>query len=178
MENGIALLRFIDWNDQRLMLRIHRWNAPRWVRLWMLCATRGGDGPLWYSMLAVVLAVGGESRFVAAVSSSLAVAMSIGLFLVLKRLTNRRRPCHIQPHCWSQLLPPDQFSFPSGHTLSAFAFCLPLAAYYPQMATGLYFCAISIGISRIVLGMHFLSDVVAGAILGSALGWACFTLLL
>jgi undecaprenyl-diphosphatase len=143
----------------------------------MVCATRGGDGALWYSLLVVVLLFGGDERFAAAGSASLAVSLGIGLFLGLKRLTNRRRPCEIQTHCWSTLLPPDQFSFPSGHTITAFAFCIPMVLHYPQLTPGLLFCAFSIGLSRILLGMHFLSDVVAGAILGSTLGWFCFRLL-
>src|SRR6202007_2925705 len=95
----------------------------------------------------------------------------VGLFLWLKRLTGRRRPCALEPHCWSTVLPPDQFSFPSGHTITAFAFATPLMAYYPDLTWGLGFCALSIAASRIMLGMHFLSDVIAGALLGSLLGY-------
>jgi undecaprenyl-diphosphatase len=76
------------------------------------------------------------------------------------------------PHCWSKVLPPDQFSFPSGHTMTAFAIALVVSYFYPALEGPLYFLAISIGFSRVVLGMHFLSDVLAGAVLGSALGVA------
>jgi undecaprenyl-diphosphatase len=69
------------------------------------------------------------------------------------------------------LLPPDRFSFPSGHTITAFAVALSLAAFYPGMLPGLLFCAASIALSRILLGMHFLSDVLAGALIGSVLAY-------
>ena len=98
-------------------------------------------------------------------------ALSVVLFKFLKRLTGRRRPCQIEPHCWATLLPPDQFSFPSGHTMTAFAVAIPLALFYPTLMIGLFFCALSIAMSRILLGMHFLSDVVAGALIGTALGY-------
>jgi undecaprenyl-diphosphatase len=75
------------------------------------------------------------------------------------------------------LLPPDQFSFPSGHTITAFAVTAALAGSYPEMLPGLLFCAVSIAASRVVLGMHFLSDVLAGAALGATLG-ALATLLI
>ncbi len=52
-------------------------------------------------------------------------------------------------------LPPDQFSFPSGHTITAFAVAVSLSRFYPELATGLLFCALSIAASRILLGMHF-----------------------
>jgi len=77
----------------------------------------------------------------------------------------------LAPHCWSRLLPPDQFSFPSGHTITAFAFAVAAATFYPTLLPVLMFCAISVGISRILLGMHFLSDVLAGAAIGSSLAF-------
>jgi undecaprenyl-diphosphatase len=108
--------------------------------------------------------------------STIAAAAGIGLFLVLKRAAGRRRPCAIEPHCWSTLLPPDQFSFPSGHTITAFAVCTPLIAQYPEAAPGMLFCALSIAASRVITGMHFLSDVVAGGVLGWLLAEAVMRL--
>lgn len=176
MIRATGMLDYITVRDHRLMRRVHRWSAPQWVRLWMTCATRGGDGWLWYIMLFVVLAFGGDARLYAIGASVLAAGIGIAAFLWLKRLTGRKRPCHIEPHCWSTLLPPDQFSFPSGHTISAFAISTPLTVTYPDMAIGLVFCAGSIAVSRILLGMHFLSDVLAGAALGSAIGYGSYLL--
>ena len=106
--------------------------APfRWIRLWMICATRGGDGWIWYAMGLIILILGGPERFAAVASSALATAVGIAIFLVLKKKTGRRRPCAIEPHCWSTLLPPDQFSFPSGHTITAFAVTVSLGMFYP-----------------------------------------------
>jgi undecaprenyl-diphosphatase len=161
----------ISAGDYRLMLTIHRWRAPRWVRIWMLCATRGGDGWLWYTLGAVLLAFGGDQRFPAVCAAGIAVAIGILLFRILKKKIGRRRPCAIEPHCWSTLLPPDQFSFPSGHTITAFAVAVSLSIFYPELSVGLLFCAVSVAISRVMLGMHFLTDVLAGALLGSALAY-------
>jgi undecaprenyl-diphosphatase len=166
-----AMLTFISRRDQRLMRRLNRWPAPRWVRLWMLYATRGGDGWLWYAMGLVILLFGGDLRFYAVGSAALASAVGIALFLRLKKATHRRRPCVFEPHCWANLLPPDQFSFPSGHTITAFAVAVSLSLFYPALAIGLLFCAISVAASRILLGMHFLSDVAAGAAIGSLLAY-------
>ena len=47
------------------MRRVNRWRAPRWIRVWMMCATRGGDGWLWYAMGAAVCCSEGPGRFVA-----------------------------------------------------------------------------------------------------------------
>jgi undecaprenyl-diphosphatase len=162
---------FITKGDHSVMRRANNWVAPHWVRLYVVGATRGGDGWLWYAMGLAILALGGKTRFEALGAAGLSSALSILLFTRLKRMTGRRRPCHIQPHCWATLLPPDQFSFPSGHTMTAFAVAIPFALFYPTLAIGLFFCALSIAASRILLGMHFLSDVVAGALIGTGLGY-------
>jgi undecaprenyl-diphosphatase len=167
-----AMLSYIDRRDHTLMRRVNRWHAPRWIRVWMLCATRGGDGWLWYAMGLIVLLTGGHDRFLAVGDAGLAAGLGTAIFLRLKKATGRRRPCAIEPHCWATLLPPDQFSFPSGHTITAFAVAVTLSRFYPDLATGLMFCALSIAASRILLGMHFLSDVVAGAAIGSIVACA------
>jgi undecaprenyl-diphosphatase len=161
----------ITKSDYSVMHRANNWVAPRWVRLYVLSATRGGDGWLWYAMGLAILILGGKTRFEALGAAALSSVLSVLLFSRLKRLTGRRRPCHIERHCWATLLPPDQFSFPSGHTMTAFAVAIPLSLFYPTLAIGLLFCALSIAMSRILLGMHFLSDVVAGALIGTGLGY-------
>ena len=169
--------KFISVRDHRLMRRVHHWRAPRWIRLWMVCATRGGDGWLWYVLGIAVLLFGGSGAFLPVAASGLAAAVGIALFIWLKRKTHRRRPCAIEPHCWAKLLPPDHFSFPSGHSITAFAVTLPLGLFYPAMMLVLMFCAVSVAVSRVILGLHFMSDVVAGSAIGSALGYFAFRLL-
>lgn len=167
---------FIESRDHRLMRRVNHWSAPRWVRLWTISSTRCGDGWLWYALGIVLLAFGGRERFAAVSSALLAVGIGILLFKVLKRASRRKRPCQLEPHCWSKVLPPDQFSFPSGHTITAFAIVMTVGSFYPQLQECLLVCAVSIAISRILLGMHFLSDVVMGALMGTLLGYGCFHL--
>ncbi len=161
----------ITKGDHSVMRRANNWEAPRWVRLYVIGATRSGDGWLWYAMGLAIAMLGGKNRFEAVSAAAVSSVLSVLLFVGLKRLTGRRRPCHIGPHCWATLLPPDQFSFPSGHTMTAFAVAIPLSLFYPSLTIGLLFCALSIAMSRILLGMHFLSDVVAGALIGTGLGY-------
>jgi undecaprenyl-diphosphatase len=136
----------------------------------MLTATRMGDGWIWYSLAAIVLVVGGPVRYVAVGSAMCAALAGVAVFKLLKAVSRRERPCQLEPHCWATILPPDKFSFPSGHTMTAFSIALVVSFFYPALEGPLYFLAISIASSRVVLGMHFLSDVLAGAVLGSALG--------
>lgn len=172
MTFATAMLSYIAQRDHRLMRRMHRWRPPRWFRLWMICATRGGDGWLWYSLSTILLLSGHPALFRAVAAGGTAAGAGVVLFLWLKKLTGRRRPCALEPHAWATLLPPDQFSFPSGHSITAFAFAVPFSFFFPVLAVPLAFCALSIAVSRVVLGMHFLSDVMAGSLIGGALGYA------
>lgn len=169
--------QWLESRDHRVMRLLNAWRPPRWMRLWMIAATRGGDGWLWYAMGLIVALFGGADRVRALSAAGLAVGLGIALFLKLKRAIGRRRPCALEPNCWATLLPPDQFSFPSGHTITAFAVTVTLASFYPPMLPGLLFCAVSVAASRILLGMHFLTDVLAGAAAGAALGEMCALLL-
>jgi len=157
------------------MRRVNGWKPPRWLRLWMVAATRGGDGWLWYAMGIVIALVGGRDRFRALAAAVVAVSVGIALQLTLKRVCGRKRPFTLVPHCWTKLLPPDKFSFPSGHTITAFSVASSLGVFYPGILPGLLFCAASVALSRILLGMHFLSDVLAGALIGTALGYTAAT---
>ena len=170
-----SLWGFIERRDQRLMRRMNRWRAPRWIRYWMIAATRMGDGWLWYGLGVMLVVFGGPQRFPAIGAAGAAAVAGIGVFKVLKKLSQRPRPCELEPHCWSKVLPPDKFSFPSGHTMTAFSIALVVSYFYPSLEGALFFLALSIALSRIVLGMHFLSDVLAGMVIGVALGCAAIT---
>src|SRR5947209_7472815 len=165
----------IERRDHRVMRRLNRWRAPRWIRYWMVAATRMGDGWLWYALGVMLLAYGGPQRIAAIGAASSAGVVGVFVFKTLKRLSQRQRPCQLEPHCWSKVLPPDKFSFPSGHTMTAFSIALVLCYFYRGVELPLGFFACSIAVSRIVLGMHFLSDVLAGAVIGVGLGCASLT---
>src|SRR5262249_9617482 len=149
----------------------------RWVRFYSMAATRAGDGWLWLAIGIAILLFGEQERFEAVAAGALAALLSILLFMMLKRVAGRKRPCEIEPHRWATLLPPDEFSLPSGHTMTAFALATTLSIFYPTLILTLLFFAFSIAMSRILLGMHFLSDVVAGALIGTILGYVAHALM-
>jgi len=140
----------------------------------MLSSTRGGDGWFWALCGLALLASNEPEKSAALLAAGIAVAAGILVFTVLKRAVNRRRPCELEPHCWATLLPPDQFSFPSGHSITAFAVAIPLSLFYPMLAPLLLSVAAMIALSRMMLGMHFLTDVMAGSAIGSGLGIAAY----
>jgi undecaprenyl-diphosphatase len=160
--------------DNNLMRRFNRWRAPRWVRWWMLLATRAGDGWLWGMIGIAVLLSSDPERFRAIEAAGFAVASGIVLFHKVKRMVGRIRPRDIEPHCWAHIVTRDKFSFPSGHSTTAFAVALSLGSFYPEIMPILLVLATNVAVSRIVIGMHYLSDVVVGSGMGVLLGYAAF----
>ncbi len=169
-----AVWNQIQSNDYRLMRRVHRWRAPRWFRILMIAATRGGDGWLWYALGLILFFYGGGHRYQAIAAAGAAALAGIFLFRALKHTSRRKRPCEIEPHCWSAILPPDKYSFPSGHSITAFAVALSVGLFYPELQGCLLTVAFLIAGSRIILGMHFLSDVLVGSAIGVLLGVTSF----
>ena len=94
------------------MRRVHRWRAPHWLRIWMIAATRGGDGWLWLGMGMVIAMFGGSERLPALSAAAVSTGAGTAVFLKLKRLTGRRRPCALEPHCWAACCRPISFRFP------------------------------------------------------------------
>ena len=171
-----VMFRYISTRDHSLMRRLNGWRPPRWVRIWMTLASRVGDGWLWWTIGLMLLLFGGPQRFRAVGAAAISEGVSAMIFLAIKKLAGRKRPCEIGQNCWATLLPPDQFSFPSGHSMTAFSVAVPLSLFYPSLEAGLLFCAISIALSRIVLGLHFLSDIIVGSALGAAIGYTIYSL--
>ncbi len=158
-------LTWITARDHRLMGRVERWRLPRAIRWSMISATRAGDGWLWYALAVFLMFAGGEQRYRALAASTLAMGVGVAVFSSLKRICKRPRPR------FAALTAPDMFSFPSGHTITAFAISVSLFHYYPAASPALLTAAAAIAASRILLGMHYPSDVAAGAVIGSALGY-------
>jgi undecaprenyl-diphosphatase len=162
--------------DQGLMLRLHGWRPPRWLRYCAIAATRCGDGWLWVLLGGLLFTNDTGTSRAALLAAGLSVSAGILLFTALKRAIRRPRPCAFTPHRWSPVRPPDEFSFPSGHSITAFAVAISLGLFHPSGMPALLFCAASIAASRVLLGVHYLSDVLAGAVIGTALAYVAVAL--
>ena len=98
------------------------------------------------------------------------------LYTGLKRLTSRPRPCHTHAQILRGGRQLDQFSFPSGHTLHAVMFSAVASAYYPTLGWLLMPFTLLVALSRLVLGLHYPTDVLAGAALGAGVAALSFLL--
>ena len=132
--------------------------------------SRLGDGLFWYGLMAVLLLTQGAAAVPTVGRMLLAGAVCLALYKWLKAQTTRPRPCARHDHIQPRVAPLDQYSFPAGHTLHAVAFTLIAVHGYPALAWVLLPFAVLVALSRVVLGLHYPSDVLAGALLGASLG--------
>jgi undecaprenyl-diphosphatase len=156
--------------EARWMRRICSLNRHNWLRLSMVGSSRLGDWPLWLVSGVVLFAVGGTRLRCAVLASSCAIFASVLLFMAIKNLIGRPRPCEVWANLPCLLRAPDRFSFPSGHTMTAFAAASAYGALAPELLLLFLPAAVLIGLSRILLGLHYPTDVLAGALLGTGLG--------
>src|SRR4051794_24381287 len=138
--------------------------------------TYAGAGGLVWILLGVVIAVR-YVRPLALLAVLVTIAVSSRSATLLKSVIGRDRPFAGDPRVHPSIALPHDPSMPSGHAMNAFAGAVLLGAVVPAARWPLLGLAALIALSRVYLGVHFPSDVIAGAILGTAIGAAAAWLL-
>lgn len=156
--------------ETRWCRRANRCGRHRGIRALFSALSRLGDGVFWYALMAALVLVEGLDGLRAATHMVLTGAAALTLYRMLKRWTRRPRPFAADLRIRAWVAPLDEYSFPSGHTLHAVAFTVVALAYYPELAPLLVpFCS-GVALSRVVLGLHYPSDVLAATGIGLMLG--------
>lgn len=162
----------MEW-IQRLDCQMMTWiqnNIPHggWDS-WMIGISRlGNGGMIWIMIGLALLLIGWKKR--RRLFLGLSVLLSLGsnalvCNLILKPLVARTRPYDVLGY--DLLIPPlSDYSFPSGHTSASFAAATAIYAIHPGWGKAAYVFAALMGISRLYLGVHFVTDVAVGAVVG------------
>lgn len=152
-------------------LRAFQWCLKRQYREQMVTVarwiSRSADGYLYAVVGAIALL---EKHWLFAKVLAVGFLIERVLYFILKNTLKRRRPQQTIPSFISVIQPSDQFSFPSGHTSAAFLMMAICSVFFPTLSIMLVIWAVSVGASRVLLGVHFPTDTMAGAILGYSVG--------
>ncbi|MEW5835271.1 MAG: phosphatase PAP2 family protein [Pseudomonadota bacterium] len=156
--------------DRRMCVAANRWGARRAVGVFFGAVSRLGDGVFWYALMLSLALFDGLRGLTAAAHMALTGLTALLLYRLLKRWTRRPRPFRACPGVIAHVPPLDEFSFPSGHTLQAVGFTVVALAWYPMLAPLLLPFTTLVAASRVILGLHYPSDVLAAIGIGGALG--------
>lgn len=158
--------RIMNW-DLQVCLRFNRVCRHVSWRWMFRCVSVLGDGMAWYALMAFLLLRDRDAAVVPVLHMVMVGLVCTLSYKWLKKRTLRPRPYQAHAGIEHFAAPLDRFSFPSGHTLHAVAFTLVALTYYPALAWLLTPFTLLIALSRVVLGLHYPSDVLAGALLGA-----------
>ena len=165
MEILVSLQKF----ELRLFAGVFRHTEKRMVIPMARAFSRSGDGYLHVLVPLLVWSLDPEGFALLLPLLTLAITAERALYWLVKNTLRRPRPQDSVPGFRSLISASDQFSFPSGHSSGAFLLATALMLVYGAAAAPMFLWATGVALSRILLGVHFPGDTLAGALMGSGL---------
>jgi undecaprenyl-diphosphatase len=169
----VALERIQHW-DELLCVRANRSARQRPVVLALQAVSWLGNGLFWYALMLALLLADARGAALPVLHMAFVGAVCTCCYKMVKHSTVRSRPYQVNPLVSAGAAVLDRFSFPSGHTLHAIAFSLVAGSYYPGLWIVLAPFTLLTAVSRVALGLHYPSDVIAGGALGALIAGASF----
>jgi undecaprenyl-diphosphatase len=170
-----AIAQQLDHADVSVCALFNRLSHQQNIRAIFQTVSRLGDGVIWYTIMVCLPFVAGYEGALISLHMSATALAGLLLYKLTKRFSGRERPYVMHAGRIACAMPPlDRYSFPSGHTLHATCFTMVLHGYLPETLWILLPFSLLVALSRLVLGLHYPSDVLAGASIGGLL--AAFSL--
>ncbi len=170
-------MQYLDQMEIGVCLRVNGLARHDALRRLFVLVSRMGDGGYWVAMGLVLLFLQGNAALPVLLHFSLTGLFGVWLYKRLKTRLVRERPFIFHRSIRCATAPLDRYSFPSGHTLHAVMFTVLFAQVEPLMIWFTAPFAVLVALSRVVLGLHYPSDVVVGAALGGAIASLSLALL-
>ena len=149
------------------MRRSGRIEVPLWLHRVLVAFVRSGDGWGWLFVTLALLLVLPPARVELLLGQAMvALAISLPVYWTLKLTIRRARPFVLFKSVSARVPPLDTYSFPSGHTMNNMAVAACMALHLPWLWPLALVVPLSLGLLRVLYGVHFVTDIVGGAILG------------
>lgn len=172
MNSDTKTLTTITLRELKLCVSANRLTRMAAAAVFFTIISRLGNGIFWCALILSLPLIFGPAAIPAFIHTSLTAFACALLYWSLKGFIRRPRPYHYDGEIKLGALPLDEFSFPSGHTLQAVAISIVSMAWFPILAWVLIPFTVLVAISRVVLGLHYPSDVLAAAIIGAGVAAA------
>lgn len=170
------VVQYFNYLEGGICLKINRLSQRKWIRLFFSMISRLGDGGFWLGAGIAVLVIQGNAGLGPVVQMIGTGTIGVILYKLLKTRLVRERPYINHGDILCGTAPLDRYSFPSGHTLHAVSFTVLLAHFEPLLLPIALPFAVLVAASRVILGLHYPSDVIVGAAIGAALASASIAL--
>mgnify|MGYP002713095070 CR=1 FL=1 len=159
----------MDQHEYQLCLLFNRYTHYEVVRALFAVISRLGNGVFWYALILALPLMFGMQALQTSIMMAITGVIGVVIYKLLKNNLVRQRPCiqHAAIQQGTAML--DLYSFPSGHTLHSVSFTIIAVQAFPQLGVVLIPFTMLIAASRVVLGLHYPSDVAVGAMIGSSL---------
>jgi undecaprenyl-diphosphatase len=171
------VIRRFDAAELSVCVALNRACTSHPTREFFGVVSRLGDGMFWYALILSLPFLYGEMGLLPAIQMAVTGLIGVGLYKALKHTLVRERPFINSARIALGTAPLDRYSFPSGHTLHAVSFTTMCTSYFPELGVVLVPLALLIAASRVILGLHYPTDVLAGAILGFGLASASLSII-
>jgi undecaprenyl-diphosphatase len=166
-DQSIVLVRRAAKYEIAICGILNRISRPRMASRFFILISWLGDGKAWYALILTLPLVYGDAGFATSLSMVKVGIINFVLYKIIKELTGRARPCAVSASIILGTAPLDQYSFPSGHTMHAVAFSIIATAHHPELTWFLVPFSSLIASSRVILGLHYPTDVLAGGLIGA-----------
>lgn len=162
-QTAINLMVYWDRQITFLMNRTLRW---RTVSPFFRVISNLGNGKFWYSLMLILPLFHGQYGLKASLHMGLTAFVTLLVYKTVKGVAQRPRPSAVYEAIMQGTAALDEYSFPSGHTMHAVSFSMIAVAWFPPLLPLLLGFTLLVAISRVVLGLHYPTDVALGALFG------------
>jgi undecaprenyl-diphosphatase len=170
------LVQFLVRWDQLITLQLNRAVHLQAVHWFFSNISHLGNGRFWYVLMLLLALLHGFYGIAATLHMGVTGLVTLLVYRTVKGAAQRPRPGAVHESIRLGCAAIDEYSFPSGHTMHAVAFTLVAVAWFPALLGLLWTFSLLTGLARIILGLHYPTDVILGAVFGALVGYSSLLL--
>ena len=171
-----ALVNSVTYWDVVCLNKIFGLDGKKLVSIAVPWISHSGNGYYYPALPLVLFFFDPETALKFLLAALAAFALELPLYKLLKNCVKRDRPCEALTTVQRRIVPSDRFSFPSGHTAAAVVMATLVSFFFPILALPAFAWALLVGFSRVFLGVHYPTDILAGIVIGLLCGWCGLTI--